>query len=537
MDKYNINRNRDPLTPEDVQKGKDFDTFMKAYSARPKPFWGSKTMYMSIATVGIIAVVAGTWVVMNNSESTTPTENPKTAFVTPPLEGLDVKDTTYFVDAAAGADFIYKTGSFIHVPQNAFVDSAGNPVSGKVEIHYREFHNTAEIFLAGIPMTYDSAGSRYHFESAGMLEITAWQNGRPLKVNSASQINVAMASDTADQKYNVYYLDTTAKNWNFIAKDKAVVAGFVADSTKTKPLSVADVAPPVLPSKADKAKHSFVIAFEPSEFPELSVYKGVRFQVDETKTPYNKKDKNIQWEDVNIARNADRKSYTVTFMQGANKSTYVTGVVVDEANYAGAMKVYNQKYEEYQTALKKKQDDILTAMSNHENQLMNADARRIFVNDSVLSMAMAARRANVGDAKENMVMREFIIRNFGIWNSDCPASLPQGPEMFVQFIDSKTKKEIQLSRVFLVEKGKNAIWTFYASDFAKFRFNHDAENLVWAMTSDGKLAVVSTDAITKGLDDMAKAKGDDKDKKLKLEMEVASSSTLTGVQASLMLGI
>ncbi|MBI3509489.1 MAG: hypothetical protein HY064_02425 [Bacteroidetes bacterium] len=526
MDKYNINRNRGKLTPEDVEKGKNFDQFMKAYSARPKPFTGSGKFYLSIATVGVVAVV-GTWAVLKNNDSVTNNSTneknrTQTNFVTAPFSNLNEKDTVWTVDAAKGNEFIYNTGSLVNVPANAFTDDKGNVVNGKVEIHYREFHDPSSIFFAGIPMTYDSAGARYHFESAGMLQITAWQNGKPLKVNPAANINVAMESDNDAGKFNVYYLDTAKKNWNFIAKDKAVEVGFVADTSSAGAIVIAK---PVMPLQAS-GRPSFAIKFDQKDYPELLPFKGMRFEVDTAKTPYKRSDKNIDWEDVSIKRGAS-SSYLVTFTKGETTRSYETYVVVSEKDFAGAKEMYDKRYAQYEAALKVKQDRENKLQQQHENSLMTADARRIFVNDSVMACAMRMWRANVGDEKENMVMREFVIRDFGIWNSDCPASLPQGPAMIVKFTDEKTGKELTLNHIFLVEKGKNAIFTYYASDFVRFQFNPDAENLGWAVTSDGKLAVVKSDAF----------KNISGKKSGTLPMEVSDVSLVSGAQAKDFLGI
>ncbi|MDQ3108427.1 MAG: hypothetical protein M3R17_00905 [Bacteroidota bacterium] len=492
MTNYNIKRNREPLTEADVAKGQNFDAFLKAYSGAKVPFYKTGTFGLSVVALGVVIAVGSYFLVSNDDKNTAPT-----AFVQPALNGIDVADTVFTMDAAEGGEFIYNTGSLIRVPEGGFLDSAGNVAKGKVEIRYREFHNTADIFLAGIPMTYDSAGTKYHFESAGMLEITAWQNGKPLKANPSAPVKVAMASNSADTKFNVYYLDTVKKNWDFVAKDKAVVVGFTPDtSVKVDPKTnlSASVAPPVEIKKADKAKPSFVIGFEPAEFPELASYDGVRFQVNEDKTPYNREDKKIKWEDVSIERNRDGVSYTVTFTHGPKTSTYVTDVVVNAEDYAAAKKVYDAKYAAYQSTLKAINDKNASEDKALEAKLLNADAQRIFKNDTAMRAALARRQmANVSNAKEDMVVREFIIQDFGVWNSDCPSSLPEGETLFVKLLDSRTKKALEINHVILVEKGKNAIYTYYAADLANFKFNPNAENLLWAVTKDGKLAVCSND--------------------------------------------
>lgn len=525
--KYNINRNREPLTPEDIAKGQNFDSFMKAYGARPKPFFRSSTFYLSVAAAGIVIGV-GAYLLSTGTPSQQPAQQ---SFVQPPLANIDVKDTAFTVSGAQGGDFLYATGSLIRVPEGAFLDSAGNVVTGNVELHYREFHDPASIFLAGIPMTYDSAGSRYHFESAGMLEITATLNGKPLKVNPAQPIKVAMASATKEDKFNIYYLDTLKKNWQFIAKDKAALVAFVADTANVQPkTNASNLQPPVMPVKADKNVPSFAIAFDPNEFPELNAYKGVRFQVDEKQTPYDRNDKKVQWEDAQIKRNKDNRTYTVTFTKGDRQAVYVTTAVVDEVNYPAAKKTYEQRFAEYQASLLQRKEKEKKEHDALESRLMNADARRIFVNDSLMNRAMAlSALASKQMEKEDMVMREFIIRDFGTWNSDCPSSLPEGAQLNVQLLDSRTKKPLGASHVFLVEKGRNAIFTYYSNALTEFRFNPSAENMLWTVTPDGKLAVLDTDAFS-SIDPNKKGV-------VTLTMQVKDEPLATAEQARAALGI
>src|SRR5665213_2968111 len=264
MDKYKINRKREPLTDADVKKGQNFDAFMKTYSSSQKPFYKTSTFKLSVITFGIVIAV-GTYFVMNSDQKNQATIS---SFIDAPLAGINIPDTTFKMNANVESTFFYSTGSEIRVPQNAFLDSAGNVVKGNVEIRYREFHDPAEIFIAGIPMTYDSAGTRFNFESAGMLEITAWQNGKLLKANPAQPIKVDMASDNESAKFNVYYLDTLKKNWNFIAKDDAEIVEFISDSPdsyREKKDSVnkfaANISAPIPPRKAEKEKPSFVINY------------------------------------------------------------------------------------------------------------------------------------------------------------------------------------------------------------------------------------------------------------------------------------
>ena len=494
MENYKINRNREPLTEEDIQSGQNFDTFMKSYSASSVPFYKTGTFSLSAVAVGVVIVI-GNYFLNDRLEKVTTAE---TAFVQPALAGIDIADTTFVVDASKGGSFLYSTGSVIRIPEGGFLDSSGALVKGNVEIKYREFHQAAEIFISGIPMTYDSAGTQFHFESAGMLEITAWQKGKSLKANPAAPLKVAMATNSNEEKFNVYYLDTVNKNWSFIAKDKAVVVELAVDTLKkdAEVKSIASIVPPIEVKLAKKDASSFMISFVPKEFPELAVYDGVRFQVDERKTPYNQQDKNVPWEEAKIVRNKDGSSYAVTFSKGETTRTYMTDVVLDVANFAAAKKVYDEKYEEYQLQLKAQAAIKLAEEKLRNKNLLTADANRIYVNDTVAKAALLQMRlASLGAEKEDMIVREFLIQNFGIWNSDCPMSLPKAEPMFVKLIDSRTQKPMKFNHLVLIEKGRNAIYTYYPNDLARFCFNKNADNIIWAITNDGHLAVCNNDAL------------------------------------------
>ena len=190
--------------------------------------------------------------------------------------------------------------------------------------------------------------------------------------------------------------------------------------------------------------------------------------------------------------------------------------------------MYDAKYVAYQAALKAVNDKNAADDKSLEAKLLNAEGQRIFANDQAMRSALQRRSAiDRNTEKEDMVVREFIINDFGIWNSDCPSSLPEGETLFVTLFDSRTKKPLVVNHVILVEKGKNAVYTYYANDLANFKFNPDAENLLWAVTQDGKLAICS-DA------DLQAIVGK---KKANLTMTVSAEDLKTAEQAKVALGI
>ena len=131
--------------------------------------------------------------------------------VLPPFENVDVPYANYTVDVSKGRTIQTETGTTIIIPKGAFKDADGNPVKGKVDIMYREFHDAAAIIASGIPMT-NAEGSKY-METAGMFEINGSQNGQTIEIANDKEIEVKMGSFVEGENFDFFHFDTKACNW------------------------------------------------------------------------------------------------------------------------------------------------------------------------------------------------------------------------------------------------------------------------------------------------------------------------------------
>jgi len=103
--------------------------------------------------------------------------------------------------------------SFINIPADVLVDKDGFPVKGKVQIRYREYRNAAQTAFSGIPMVYSEKGQEYNFNSAGMFEIRAFQNGEELKVKKGKSFSVDYnVTEKLDSCY-FFVMDEKTKTW------------------------------------------------------------------------------------------------------------------------------------------------------------------------------------------------------------------------------------------------------------------------------------------------------------------------------------
>ncbi|MFY9309844.1 MAG: hypothetical protein WAQ28_12425 [Bacteroidia bacterium] len=403
--------------------------------------------------------------------------------VSPPFANADIKFKNYSINAQRGLKIKYfETGSVITIPDSAFVDTNGKIIKGKVDIKYREFHDPADFFVSGIPMTYDSAGEKYHFESAGMLEMLAFQNGNPVFLNPEKRIVIEMLSLQTDDKFNIYKYSPLQGNWKYIQKDKAIPLDQPAGSnnallTANMDNSTKTNEPLIAPVKSDASKYHFDIEIDSAEFPELSYYKGILFEVDKKEKNFDPLYASTTWNDIVLEKGRRRGSYLMTLIKGTESHRFEAQPVLEGSNYERAVVAYKNQ----RMIRKKKEQEIQRLNDSAYNALkrkMDEDNERI-----KNTRENAISRIETKD----IVLRTFSINGFGIWNSDCPSAFPKG-EQFAGIYKDTLGNSLKLNTVYLVEKGRNAMFTMMADQ--EISFNPQKDNCMWAVTDDNRLAVI-----------------------------------------------
>ncbi len=540
-----ININRPVITAGEIESFKDFGSLVNRYeSASRFRYYKFGVMGLAVAAVALIVILT-VW--------RTPAGDPSVAFVNPPMKGIDIGYSSYKVDAAQGAELTYKTGSKIKIPQDAFLDKNGKVVTGNVDVKYREFHDPVDFFVSGIPMTYDSAGTTYHFESAGMMELTAYRGSEPLIANPESKIEVSMASRQAGNEYNLYYLDTVKKLWVHKGKDKIAecepqqmidsvasnqpipaaneagdtslvypdylrafgyddkmaTIGSELDKVKAELKSVED-AKPFKPKKATLNGRKFNIDVDPKEFPELALYKGMYFEVGEENKNFDAKLYNVTWEDAQLTENVKGVNYQLTLSKGKEKHDLIVYPVYEGEDYDKALKLYGNKFSEYQSTLAEKKAEEKRKLEEYQAKVKKleeerqAQMKKIQEEQEARMKAWAEQQKTwaeqqreideafamtqiSGGAKDQGILRVFTISNFGFWNCDRPQIMPREKVLAARFADAEGN-ELKFGYVYLAEKGRNAIFT-YAPNFNSLGFNPKKENWLWGVAGGNRLAV------------------------------------------------
>jgi hypothetical protein len=536
--KRKINMNRPDISSQEIAKRKDFGSVLKQANVggsggAGKPFFKKPWFFAgaAIATVGIVAGI----LLMNKDKEPGENRNPVAdnqqpvntgqqdleAFykaeeskpcIHPPIPGLDVAYTVYKVTAGKGAKLGFKTGSVITIPKNAFADNNGNIIKGEVELRYREFHDAADFFVSGIPMTYDSAGTRYQFESAGMVEIQAFQDGRQINMAPGKKVDISLSSAQNGGEYNLYKLDTNINNWSCLGKDKVVAKAKspapapafdaekelakmpefkaaeakIAESEKTREEQLAALpkpeAEPRKPQQVKKGRFTEDLDVDYSEFPEIASFKNVAWEVGDENKDFNSAKFNyinsIEWESIDIKEGPKKgENYVIQLTKGLKKETIVVYPVLEGKNYETALADFQEKYKKYQATLDKRIANEKRIEEEHQARILKAQ-----LEEAAARKKFEQREANIfkESSTEEKVQRMFQVSCFGVFNCDNPSAYPRGA-MCTANLKGENNRDLRVYDVYLVDKQKNALFTYSKNPVATFSYNPDSRNMIWTV--------------------------------------------------------
>jgi len=469
-----------PSANEVLSTKKSFSQILKQYQMIPKfKIFAQNNLRWLIgisATVIILAVVIVYLVVKpNNTEPVDPTcKNDSTkCFIQPPLANIRIDYDTSLTDNHKSCVIETTAGTVIHVPENAFVRENGDAVTGPVTILYREFHNPVDIFLSGIPMRYDSAGVNNIFESAGMIDVRAFEGDIPLKLAEGKSLDIDMVSNDNDPNFNLYYLDTVKRNWVYVGKDKITekcpleekeVANIPAKNVKPEPVLIAK-SNYVKPGKADKSKNIFKVKYDEKQFPEFAIYKNIFFEVDESANAFNKSWYKINWDLIALKRvSVENNRYEIRLQKRDSIVKLMSHAVINEKEYENAIKTYQ-------------------ANTPASKETSRAQAAKPDMNGAMV--------ADLKESINNRVTRSFSVFQLGTWNCDRPYPVPDmiGFPQAIAMVDNNTQKVVSCPQVYVVPLNMNMLIECTPQSLL---FVKNFECICFAVTPDAGILIIDS---------------------------------------------
>ncbi len=562
--KFNINRQ--PVPDEEINSHKDFGELVNKFKKQSIEKARSDASFLKNKKATYSAIIAGVAVICTvtyfavfkkeppketshdkiitsqNKHSVSPNTKLNKAFIAPPISKLNVPYTSYKVKSEQGATLKHKSNSKIIVPKKAFVNKQGQDIIGDVEIQYREFHNQADIIASGIPMAYDSAGVKTTLESAGMIDIRGYQNGEPVFINPKKQITIEFASEHTADRYNMYVLDTVAKNWVYVSRDNSLKGqkrlegekGLkgqepLANSVSIKETEIQkqlDAIPPKIenekivytkkvnqlpkvttptkPVKSIAGRQQFELDVNYKEFPELEAFKNAVFEVGAENKNFNSKLADITWSSAEVSEGPQKgKNYLLTLKLKERVEKLIVYPALTGADYDKAIKLYETKFNDYKNIAAKREADEKKLKEEFE-----AKQAAFLLEQKRLTAEMIKEKIRWQKEQEEQLNRQFKtmdnlakvtrifnVSSFGICNSDCPTSMPQGDKMNPIFTVNSDGMFIKAEHTYLVCHTKNLVYNFY-----KETISYNAKDTYsLCVLSNGKLYLCDKESLSKCL--------------------------------------
>jgi hypothetical protein len=513
-----ININRPEMSKDEINQLQDFNSVLSNLNKIPKPFYKTYTFY-SITTLCIVLLVSGLFWFKPSKQNQLAPEIENVAFINPPFENIQISFASYEVESGQADTIITGSGTRIIIPGSKFLDQNGFPIEGKINIKYREFRDPIDFALSGIPMSYDSAGIKYQFESAGMCEILGEQGEIPVFVNPNTPLVIEMNTVRSDPKFNVYYLDTISKNWTYLNKPKIKKDEVkVANSKKAKNLpeieefiefnpskiseeiALLKKQKPLAPVKANEGLPHFRLNFNPIDFPELEAYKGAVFEVTEADRERCVKLFAINWDNLRYetieagkkykvimelydkTRRPTKNNYTI-----ARTETMLVHPVFEDNDYQKALAIFKEKDKEYTQKVEQKEKDRKAEIAI---ELENKRQRNLQIEKEI-----DWSRDRSKEVIDFNLLDVFYAAKFGIYNCDHAYTASGSVKTTLTFVNEKNDPIKIGSTLFHLDYTKNTCIILNYNNCCNNYFTYLAnnKNFLFTLLPDGKIGYYSTE--------------------------------------------
>ena len=509
--KYNFKINQPQPDASQIRKHQDFEGLLQTFeekqntaprSGRVRPL---RLVYAAVATVA--AALAVVWFFRMNTMDTLPATRELAAtseayfasqpMVQPPFAELAPKATEQTIRANRGGDIALGDGGYLRVPALAFVDASGQPVNGEVSIQYRTFRDQAELMLSGVPQNYDSAGVRLQLASAGMIEVSATQNGQPIAMAPNQTLEVSMKQKRypgaldALPRPRVLHLSPNDRSWQKnLAIDyqhsKTEMARATSDPAfaaqrafrqkkteleqqlaqqKQRLMAGKDLpTKPEPPSVNPGNRASFDLDLDENAGVTLKgnlaetdpeVLEQKTWIVSEKSADFDLRALTVVWESIEVAK-LDQREYQITFRSGSSSDQVIVEPLLSPDEYQEALTAYQERLADWEmerTALKETlANEVAYLEDTYREKMQKA---RMDYQQSLDSLGLDTREEGA------LVVHTFQIPKLGIWNVVQPFRADD--QLIVASLENSAGTQLSDRVAYLVDRSMNTVYRFYAA--------------------------------------------------------------------------
>jgi len=508
---YNFRFNQPQPDSSQIRKHQDFESLLQTFeekqgtAPRPARIRPMRLIYAAVATAA--ATLAVVWLFRINTTDTLPTAQElvtasDTYFasqptVQPPFAKLIPPASERMFQASQGAELTLEDGGYLRIPASAFVDGNGEPVNGEVSIQYRTFHDQAELMLSGVPQNYDSAGVRLQLASAGMIEVSAMQNGQPLALGPDQTLEVSIEQKRFQGALNelprprVLHLSSNEPSWqkglardyqrsemeaDRVASDPAYAAQRAFRQKKTEleqrlalqkqQLMTGQDLPdkPEAPSMTVGNRASFDLELDENAGVTLKgdlaqadpeVLEQKTWIVSEKSADFNLRALTVVWESIEVEK-LDQREYQITFRSGSSSDQVIVEPLLSPDEYQEALTAYQSRLAEWESQRASLEETLADEVAYLEDTYRERLQKvRVDYQQTLDSLGL-----NSGQ-EGTLVLHTFQIPKLGIWNVVQPFRADD--QLIVASLENAAGDQLSDRVAYLVDRSMNTVYRFYVA--------------------------------------------------------------------------
>ncbi|MEZ4937925.1 MAG: hypothetical protein R2799_10085 [Crocinitomicaceae bacterium] len=485
MTNIKFERNRKMPSDQELLKHKNFDTVLKGYQAGSAPtkwFNSAKLWGGIVATACIAGVGLYLWTSSSSndskSEQTSIEENSTTEMLNQDLSEIYQSHTEQFdIDPSKDTILITANGSIINIPAHGFDTECKS-----VKIKVNEIDDPIKMFQSKIDMGYDSAGTKYHFESAGMIEIRAFGEGEEIQLAQGKEVNIALVTNTVEPSYNLYH--KTEDNWDYLGDANTIFHPETIVETNQNTENTVQ-SENIVDSKKEIVKvgklnpHYPTFDVDVTSHSELSTFKGLVFQVDPSEQDFQEDFYLVSWDKITLDKTEN--NYYINLARGGTKYRFKVKPVLNQKDY--------QNY----LAKNKNSQTFYDQMSNRQKQYKQEFKQQNFVFDYDKKAQSYMVSNAVNQEVKYMVAaksrRLFGVQTLGVINCDhvLPEAIKDQVEL-AQFFYKKGNESMTPEVTYVIIPGINTLFTFEGNGMKYYA--KEGKTKVWVII-DGKIGIVN----------------------------------------------
>lgn len=524
---YNFRHKTKPISSERIAQHMDFDALLEQAAApsidveeKPTSRFSIRPLYWGLGIAASVALA----VFVYTGQNTHQTINEQKYFaqqnyINPPTKTTLSTTRSFAFNAKDGHTFEDENGAKLVIPSMAFATERGKLVEGEIEMHYTEYSDYVDFFIAGIPMVYDSLKQQYLLESTGIVDIYATHKGQRIQLASNKKIDVEFtgqwfAKGAHVPTYNIYHLNEQQRNWEYTSIDQMqVLEEQILDKNdpayEIKLRYQQDIAQAnqELEDKKVYLRNSFATTPKPqkplqprdNKLPtfeldflgdnivyenqaEENLYQGTIWQVSEKNTDFDQRMFEVVWDNVLIDK-VSEKDYQLTFSSPKNSVSIWINPVLTGQNYTKANAQYLLDLEEWKKANAEVEASLQEEIALVEQQTQEhiAQLQQSFEEN------IAVRGIRESAVEKKRVINRFSIEELGIWS--CAQPIEMGDNAIAANVFAAGNEDIAPTTAYIVDKTKNTVSHFLAQPNKEIKYDQNGQPVMWMILPNGKVAI------------------------------------------------